>query len=76
MSGAAKPRRPGSTGRGAPAWRAGQYSNILKNVGMSGKGGGSGVVGRGGDGGGLEAGLGAEPGEGFVEALLEGGFLG
>ena len=42
VSGAAKPRRPGSTGREAPAWRAGQYSNILKNVGMSGKGGGSG----------------------------------
>ena len=31
-----------NAGRGAPAWRAGQYSNILKNVGMSGKGGGSG----------------------------------
>jgi hypothetical protein len=44
---------------------------------MSGKGGGSwggGVVGRGGDGGGLEAGLGAEPGEGFVDALLESEF--
>ena len=33
-----------------------------------------GVVGRGGDGGGLEAGLGAEPGEDFVDALLEGNF--
>ena len=31
-----------NAGRGAPAWRAGQYSSILKNVGMSGKGGGSG----------------------------------
>ena len=44
---------------------------------MSGKGdgsGGGGVVGRGGDGGGLEAGLGAEPGEGCVDALLEGDF--
>ena len=29
------------------------------------------MVGRGGDGGGLEAGLGADPGEGFVDALLE-----
>ena len=28
--------------RWKPAWRVGQYSNILKNVGMSGKGGGSG----------------------------------
>ena len=31
-----------NAGRGAPAWRAGQYTNILKNVGMLGKGGGSG----------------------------------
>ena len=31
-----------NAGRRAPAWRAGQYSNILKNVGMLGKGGGSG----------------------------------
>ena len=31
-----------NAGRGAPAWGAGQHSNILKNVGMSGKGGGSG----------------------------------